>query len=617
MRKAVNLLIIGCVLGALGASPVALSPVADASPSLAFVSGTVKDDGGAPLAGAVVALLESQIGGKEVKSTLTDAEGRFTTGVAPGRYRLRAAAEGFKPVFALISLTQADKMTHNFALKRRDTLVEKRGDRDDYRWIGRSVPRSVLHVQDPDQAAAEPADELAAAEDREREFQPSFRGVTQVVAVNSAGPQGANFFGTNFAVSGALTSRFELALVGQKSFSGQAPQRISAVASVRPADNHQVTASVGYGQVGLRHKLAHDLDLAPEMDAGMPAPVPVNQPAPAGQPGPGIPGGVPQAGSLNQISLSAVDSWQVFQPLLVIYGFDYSRFVGAAARQHESMLPRFAVQYTPSSRLRLSAAVTPGAGDGRLSPEGLSSENLEVPFESRRADVAYGPYGDEALLDRSRRFEFGVERLLGDGSSSVEATTFYDVVVGHGVGVLALPLEASPETQAAFAQMAHQVTALNGATRGARLVYSRRFNDHVTASAGYSFGVGQRFTEAPLESLSPARMFTRGYFQVASAKLDLDFTEQTGTRVSTVVRLSPSAVIFAIDPFAGRMSVYDPNINIYVTQDLPSFGLPVRWQAMVDIRNLLDQLNGVEDGTAQLIATRSRRSVRGGIAFRW
>ena len=43
------------VLGVLGASPVALSPVADASPSLAFVSGTVKDDGGTPLAGAVVA----------------------------------------------------------------------------------------------------------------------------------------------------------------------------------------------------------------------------------------------------------------------------------------------------------------------------------------------------------------------------------------------------------------------------------------------------------------------------------------------------------------------------------------------------------------------------------
>jgi hypothetical protein len=65
------------------------------------------------------------------------------------------------------------------------------------------------------------------------------------------------------------------------------------------------------------------------------------------------------------------------------------------------------------------------------------------------------------------------------------------------------------------------------------------------------------------------------------------------------------------------MSVYDPNINIYVTQELPNFGLPVRWQAIVDARNLLDQETGVDDGTIQFIATRSRRSVRTGLAFRW
>ncbi|HYE74618.1 MAG TPA: hypothetical protein VEF04_14865, partial [Blastocatellia bacterium] len=73
----------------------------------------------------------------------------------------------------------------------------------------------------------------------------------------------------------------------------------------------------------------------------------------------------------------------------------------------------------------------------------------------------------------------------------------------------------------------------------------------------------------------------------------------------------------AIDPFAGRMSVYDPNISIYVTQELPNFGLPVKWQALVDIRNLLNQLNGVDDSRAQIIAARSQRTVRGGIAFNW
>src|SRR2546421_180088 len=146
---------------------------------------------------------------------------------------------------------------------------------------------------------------------------------------------------------------------------------------------------------------------------------------------------------------------------------------------------------------------------------------------------------------------------------------------------------------------------------------ARRLNDYVTASVGYSFGRGERFNDVAVADLTPARLFTSGFFQVASAKLDLDLTERTGTRISTVVRLSPAAVVFAIDPFAGRMSVYDPNINIYVTQDLPSFGLPIRWQAIVDIRNLLDQINGVEDSTAQIMALRSRRTVRGGIAFRW
>jgi hypothetical protein len=183
--------------------------------------------------------------------------------------------------------------------------------------------------------------------------------------------------------------------------------------------------------------------------------------------------------------------------------------------------------------------------------------------------------------------------------------------------VLALPLEASVETRAAFQQVAHQVAAMDGAARGVRVMLNHRFNNYLSASAGYSFGRGSKFNNAPIESITPAQMFRDGFFQVASAKLDLDLTERTGTRVSTVIRLSPSAVVFAIDPFAGRMGVYDPNINIYLTQELPNFGLPVRWEALVDIRNLLDQMNGVEDGGLQLVSARTRRTVRGGLAFRW
>jgi len=141
--------------------------------------------------------------------------------------------------------------------------------------------------------------------------------------------------------------------------------------------------------------------------------------------------------------------------------------------------------------------------------------------------------------------------------------------------------------------------------------------DEVTASFGYSFGSGAQLSTRPIDQLTPANLLSKGFFQVATAKLDVDLSERTGTRVSTVVRLSPDAVVFAIDPFAGRMSVYDPNINIYVTQQLPNFGFPWRWQAIVDIRNILNQLNGAEDGAVQLVATRSYRSIRGGVMFSW
>jgi hypothetical protein len=329
------------------------------------------------------------------------------------------------------------------------------------------------------------------------------------------------------------------------------------------------------------------------------------------------PAGIQRVGTLNQVSVSAVGQWQVFQPLLVIYGFDYARFVGSASRQRDSILPRLAFQYSPSASWRFNAALTPGSEQGRLTGEGLSTENIEAPFESNTGELAYA---DAPVLDRSRRLEFGVERIFEKGKSSIEASAFYDIIAGHGVGVLALPLEASPATEHAFreaAQIAYQVSSINSSARGIRFMYARQLTDELTASVGYSFGSGTRLSVQPPDQVSPAGLVSNGFFQVATAKLDLDLSERTGTRVSTVVRLSPDAVVFAIDPFAGRMSVYDPNINVYVTQELPTFGLPWRWQAIIDIRNILNQLNGADDGNLQLVATRSFRSVRGGVMFSW
>lgn len=619
MKRVFSVLIASCVLGALTVIPAhanhaATTAAAAAVMPLALITGTVRDDQGAPLAGATVALHEPQRRGKELKSVTTDLQGRFEAGIAPGLYQLRATAIGFTSSFTRVDLNRAARINQDFALKRTDTLIQQRGDSDDMRWIARSVPRHVLNLDEvaaTEETVAQTTENSTGARNSFAPTRPSFHGAAQFIAAGAgarAGLPAANFFGTNFAVSGSLGGNFEMAVIGQQGAGQLAPQRLAAIATVRPADNHQVTASVGYGHVALARGLGREID---RLDEPMPdAAAPPLMRASAQH----ASSAVLRPAALDQLSVSATASWQVFQPLLVIYGFDYSRFIGSAARRNDSVLPRFAVQYSPSARLRLNVAATPGADGMNSATETFNSESIQASFENSAADIAFT---DTPLLDRSQRFETGFERLLGDGNSSVEASAFYDLVSGHGVGVLALPLEASPATQAAFQQVAHQVAAMNGAARGVRVIYNRRFNEQVTASAGYSFGRGSRFNQAPLESLSPAQLFRGGFFHVATAKLDLDFTAQTGTHISTVIRLSPAAVVFAIDPFAGRMSVYDPNINVYVTQELPSFGLPVRWEALVDVRNLLDQAIGVDEGAVQLIAARARRTLRGGVAFRW
>jgi carboxypeptidase family protein len=595
MKKAVNLLIVSCVLGALAIGPASSSSGlstarVEASPSLALVTGTVKDEHGLPLYGAVIALFQPMPRGKEIMSVRTDARGKFAANIAPGIYRLRATAEGFMArILPRVNIDRPIQVNYDFQLRRTDTLVQKRGDSDDYRWIARSAPRQVLNLRGEDAEenadAAGAFDALASDEPAStNSFTQSLHGMAQLVAVGSAyrGDPGSNFFGTNFAFSGTLPGNVEMALIGQKGMGESAPNRLMAIASMRPNDKQQFTASIGYGQFQYTSELSNSF----------------------------------VENSLEQLSVSAIGSWQVFRPLLLIYGFDYSGFTGPATGQSGSVLPRFAVQYAPSSNLRLNAAVTPGSGQYPSAPESFNSENIQASFEDAPPEIAISDAATP-IADRSQRFETGVERTFGNGSSAVEASAFYDLISGHGVGVLALPLEASPETQATMQRVAYHVTAMNGAARGIRLLFRHNLDDHLTASIGYSFGRGSRFNNLAAEPESPADLFRGGFFQIATAKLDLDLKQETGTRISTVIRLSPSAVVFAIDPFAGRMSVYDPNINIYVTQDLPSFGLPVRWQALIDLRNLLDRANGVDDGSINIIAARTRRTVRGGLAFRW
>ncbi len=561
-------------------------PTVAGKTTLATITGSVRDSQGNPLSGALVSLIKEGAN-KVIKQTRTGSDGSFEAKISPGRYGIRAIAEGFNAVvFESVEVRASQELVYRFNLEpvgSGKTLPERRRDRDDVRWVLRSshTTRSIFQAQEGEdedlRAVLGIQDETTAGpnissspEQLEDSTDNSRRPVGVLESYFASNSYGAPYLGLNFAISTPTTDNLELIFAGQTGAGANAPERLQVTGRLRLGDRHHLGMSVG----GVRMNSAI---WSPEME---------DQP-------------------FGQFSLRAVDEWIVRDGIVVVLGLDYSRFLGAGGAY--SITPRIGVQFDANARTRFKAAFAPGGGEDQIQSF-AGFEGAQIAFnESGNRPVAF--VDGEAVLERSHRLEFGVERVL-DNDSNVEATAFFDTTAGRGVGLLSTPISAfSGTTGETFISVANQ----QGTSRGMRVVYTRRLSKHWTASAGYSFGQGQRLSALGISE--PGDLFTNGFFQSAALQLGAGFN--TGTRVRTVLRFSPDATVFAIDPFAGRLGVYDPSLSIQVTQDLPSFGLPVRAEAVIDARNLLDAQFNTDNGEILAQLLMGRRSVRGGISVRF
>ena len=555
--------------------------------SLATITGTVRDNRGNPLAGALVSLVREGV--KTVKEARTDKQGNFIARVLPGRYGIRAIANGFNEVvFTSVDVKAQQELVYRFNLEPvgyGNTLPERRRDRDDVKWTLRSAQtrRSVFQVQEGEDQSikAVTENETQKAENTPMESAPEIptgsnsdsrskiHGVLESYFASNA--YGSSYAGLNFAVAAPVSDQVEVIFAGQTGV-GDAPERLEASTKFHVGDRHRIDVSAA----GVR--FANPVWTSRITD---------------------------QTNLQGQLSLRAVDEWIVRDGIVIVMGLDYSRFIGAGGAH--AITPRFGVQYDANARTRVKAAFASGGDE-----DGIQSvatfEDEQVVF--RRQAVRPVAFVDgQAVLERSHRLEFGVERVL-DNSSNVEATAFFDTTSGRGIGLLSGPASAfSGRTGDAFLDIANQ----QGSSRGIRVVYTRRLNRVWTASAGYAFGRGQQLSSERFAT--PAELFESGYFQTAAFQLAAGF--RSGTQVRTVLRFSPEATVFAIDPFAGRLGVYDPSLSIQVTQELPSFGLPVRAEAILDARNLLDVQTSSDNGEILTFIGNNRRSVRGGISVRF
>lgn len=552
------------------ASETQAEVVVEKKGDLGIIKGVVRDEAGKPIADAFVAVFRLGTD-KLLKQVRSAADGSFLTKILPGTYTVLAVAQGYNAVkISTVQVNPSAELTYGFKLERAgsgNTLSEKSVDRNSSKPRIRAAHRQRSIYQN--QNGESPVNESAVAEEiEETDEEESANGRGQsVIETYFAASDDGTYTGVNFATLLPVSENAEVVIAGQTGTGPNAPNRFETRFRFRPDDKHQVRLNTAFAKLG---KVATEN----------------------------------QEKALGQFSFQATDEWRVSEGIVLVLGLDYSRFVGAG--DDFSISPRLGFQYDINSKTRFRSAYT-SQTEEQSWQKVIELEDSQVIFRDHVAVQDFVLENDKPLMNKSSRLEFGIERLL-DNKSNVEVNVFFDTVSGRGVGLTNLPLDTL-----SGGNFAEFVANQQGRAQGLRLVYNRRLNGIFSTSAGYAFGNGQRLSEKAITN--PSETFENDFFHTFFGQVDAGL--KTGTNVKTIFRFSPQATVFAIDPFQGRLAIYDPSLSILVTQSLPTLGLPIRAEAIVDARNVLDFQSGISGEEGSLTLNSGRRILRGGILVRF
>ncbi len=573
ITKVVSILLTAFFVSFIGVSETSAKIVSEKNGNLGVIKGIVRDSLGSPIADATVAIF--RVGtDKLLKQVRSDSDGSFLAKIIPGTYTVLAVAQGFNPItLSEVEVNRSAELVYGFKLERSgsgNTLPEKRIDRNSSKSRIRAAQlnRSIYQNKEGDSPIIEDkSDETATEEIIEDDGEDAKRSGQTVVETYFAGSDNGNFTGVNFATLQSLGENAEIIFAGQIGTNKSPPNRFEAKLKLRPSDNHQIRFNASISKLGeIKSEKAEK--------------------------------------TLGQVSFQTLDEWKVRSGVILVFGFDYSTFIGAG--NDFSISPRLGLQFDANSKTRFRTSYTTKTEEQNWQ-RAVELEDAQILFQEPIAIQDFVVEKGKPQLNKNTRLEFGVERIL-DKKSNVEANVFFDTTINRGIGLVNIPL--NPLNSNAFKEF---VANQNGSAQGIRVVYTRRINRTFSTSAGYAFGNGQKLSEKAISN--PQSVLSNDLFNTFIGQLDADF--KTGTQVKTIFRLSPQAAVFAIDPFQGRLAIYDPGLSVLVTQSLPNWGLPIRAEAMVDARNLFDFQTNVNSEEGSLKLNSQGRTLRGGILVRF
>lgn len=534
------------------------------------ITGKVKNATGVPQMGAMVEAVS--LTASKTFTVFTDATGYFAFyELGPGNYDLKVSAASFLPTLREnVSLHSGANLVINLTLNTLTDAIRllppKQGvkEDDDWRWTLRSAAnRPILRLKN-----GQPVVVANASEDKALKGSVAF-----VAGSDSDSFGGSNELSTKFTVERSLFQTGVLSVKGD----------------------------VGYGDgpndTVLRATYAHQLDNGSRPEVSMTMRRFALSPTEA-----------LHDSALEALTISTSDSMLVGNFLELRAGSEFQ-----------------SVQYMG----RVSAFKPFGSVDVHLSPEmvveyqyatAMPNTRRLKGFDTAPADMTEsGPRmtltNGDPVMEHARHQEVSVSHKLG--KNAIQVAYFNDRLLDTaltGVGEIAgEPLDFLPDVYSG-------TFAYNGGnleTHGARFVYARQLPDGLTATVDYAFGGALDLARNDVELADVQSNMTTVNRHALAFKL-AGTLPRAKTQWLTSYRWASGQSLTAVDLFNTGPGQIDPFLNVFIRQPMPANRfIPVKMEALVDIRNLLAQgyrpVVASDGQTVYLV--QAARSVRGGVAF--
>ena len=525
------------------------------------ISGFVRTETGAPQMGAIVEILGAA---SQALVVFTDDTGHYTaTGLVPGLYSLKVSAPSFLPALRdKIGLRAGGSVKVNVTLS---TLlgvmqlgpVRHLPDDDDWKWTLRSVAnRPVLRALD---------DPLSGEKKEDHDL----TGTVAFLAGSAAAGYGpGSDMTTAFKVERSIFSDGRLAFSGNVAYGESLPSAVLRTTySHRMSNGSQPTMGVMLSRFAPSDPNLHNA-------------------------------------ALQAIALSAGDDFAVGDVLELKFGSELQtiQFLGHlnAFRPYAS----FDMHLSPDTVVEYDYTTSrpdPRAEKGFDSaPADMSEANPRVSL------LAFSP-----RVENAHHQEVSVSHRAG--KTNMQLAMFTDRVGDPALTGVGDVTAAGGYLVPDLASGTFNYTGRNFNTSGLRVVLQHKFASDLTATLDYAYGGVLNLSQPDLPLQQAQQFMTIERRHALAAKLSGDFS-RTHTRWIASYRWVSGQGITPVDMFNSSAGQSDPFLNVFIRQQIPSFGGHV--EALIDLRNLLAQgyvpVLGQDGQTVYLVD--SARSIRGGVS---